>query len=417
VSLNTLGDQVRPSPAAAPEDVTHMEFRAKSSMLAAVTAPPGGSGGTPFQSPGLWVRVAPFAVVAVVAEVSLALPPGPQSIPATVASVVLLLATAGLFLLPWSRMPSWTSVLVPLTYTASVLALELASGATSGVGIVILIPLVWTALYHRPWESACIVPAIVAVELIESLTPVAVADVVIVRRVILWGALGALISVATHGLRDRIRRSQDRTAQLQGRLRELTVLADRDRIAADLRDKVIQRLFGAGLTLQGAASLTREIRVRNRIETSVDELDEAVRLLRDAIFGLERRPGDRRLRQEVTDLCAELSPAPEISFSGPVDGAMLLRTQEFLVEMVREALDPVGKHSVPARVSMAVGDNSCLTVVEAAPVPEPAEEAWATEGFSGLRELATDAGIRVDVETIPGGTRLAWQVPLSSALS
>jgi hypothetical protein len=126
--------------------------------------------------------VAPFAAVALLAQVSLALPPGPQSGSAVIASIVLLLATAGAFLLPWSRLPAWMSVLVPLLYTGSVLALILAAGATSGVGAVILIPLIWTALFHRRWESACVVAAIVAVELVISLTPVAVGNDVIARR-------------------------------------------------------------------------------------------------------------------------------------------------------------------------------------------------------------------------------------------
>jgi hypothetical protein len=131
--------------------------------------------GPPFHGPGLAVRVAPFAVVAVLAEASLALPPGPRSVPAAVVSV-LLLAVPAAFLLPWSRLPAWASVFVPLLYTGSVLALILAAGATSGVGIVILIPLVWTALFHQRWESACVVAAIVAVEVIISLTPATVPD-------------------------------------------------------------------------------------------------------------------------------------------------------------------------------------------------------------------------------------------------
>ena len=83
-------------------------------------------------------------------------------------SLGLLLAAAALFLLPWPRLPAWMPVLVPLTYTASVLALILAAGATSGVGIVLLIPLIWAALFHRRWESMGAVLAIVAVEVITS---------------------------------------------------------------------------------------------------------------------------------------------------------------------------------------------------------------------------------------------------------
>jgi len=81
-------------------------------------------------------------------------------------------------------------VLVPLAYTGSALALSLAGGTVSGVGIVLLVPLIWTALYHRRWESACVVVAIVAAEIVISLVQSA-PDAVIVRRMLLWGALGA----------------------------------------------------------------------------------------------------------------------------------------------------------------------------------------------------------------------------------
>lgn len=155
-------------------------------------------------------------MVVALAEASLALPPGPQSSWAVIVSLGLLLAAAAFFLLLWPRLPAWMPVLVPLTCTASVLAPILAAGATSGVGIVLLIPLIWAALFHRRWESACVVLAIVAVEVIISLTPVAVADSVIARRILLWASLGTLISVATHGLGDRVRACASRPGPAPG---------------------------------------------------------------------------------------------------------------------------------------------------------------------------------------------------------
>jgi Histidine kinase len=326
---------------------------------------PGAAAGYPFRGPGLVARVVPFAAVAVLAEASLALPPGTQADPAVAASIILLLVTAAEFLLPWRRLPAWLSVLVPLTYTASVLALILAAGPTSGVGIVILIPLIWTALFHRKWESACIVAAIMILQGIISLTPVIDPDAVTLRRVLLWGALGVLISVAAHGLRDRIGRSQREGARLQERLREVTVMEDRERIAADLRDKVIQQIFGAGLTLEGAASLTTQPEVRRRLESSVADLDRAVRLVRVAIFGLGHRSPGRGLRQDVLELCGGLDPVPEVSFSGPVDGALNPGARAELLGLLGDALGVLGRESAPARVSIAAGDDSCQAVVEA----------------------------------------------------
>jgi diguanylate cyclase (GGDEF)-like protein len=154
----------------------------------------------------LWRRVLPFAVVAGLAVASLALPPGPSSNADAFGSFGLLVVAALLLWLPVSRTPGAFSVLIPVTYAFSVLLLTLAAGgSTSGIGIVILLPLVWTALYHRPWESAVVVVVIVAIEVISSLTPVVVPFAVIARRVVFWTAIASLISVAAHDLRSRVR--------------------------------------------------------------------------------------------------------------------------------------------------------------------------------------------------------------------
>ena len=384
-------------------------------MLTATSVASSENAPSPFQGPGLWARVAPFAAVAVLAEASLLLPSGHESIAAVLTSVLLLLLAGAGFLLPWPRLPGWMTVLVPLTYTASVLALLLAAGSTSGVGIVILIPLVWTALFHRRWESVCVIAAIVLTEVIVSLTPVAAPAAVIARRVIFWAALGVLISVATHGLRDRIRRSRKRSEELQSRLRELTVLADRDRIAADLRDTVIQRIFAVGLSLQSAASRAPHGDIRDKISASVDELDHTVRMLRDAIFGLEQRPGERGLRQEVMEVCAQLSPAPEISFSGPVD-AVADRARGQLVTMLTEALGPVRDSAVAAKIGIAASNGSCRTVIEAGPPPAlhggaAIETGLRGEDFTRFQDRGAEAGIHVDITAIPDGVRVVWQVP------
>jgi diguanylate cyclase (GGDEF)-like protein len=153
-----------------------------------------------------WRRVLPFAFVAVLAVVSLALPPGPTSNADAFGSVGLFVLTAFLLWLPVSRSSGLFSVLVPVTYAFSVLLLILAAGGSnSGIGIVILLPLVWAALYHRPWESVVVVIVIVAIEVITSLTPIVVPVAVIARRVVFWTAIGSLISVAAHDLRSRVR--------------------------------------------------------------------------------------------------------------------------------------------------------------------------------------------------------------------
>ncbi len=391
-----------------------MGSTAESAVPPLMPPDPGQPPGFPFRGPGLLVRVAPFAVVTVLAEVSLALPPGVQSQSAVIASILLLLAVAGSFALPWRRLPARATVLVPLAYTGWVLALILAAGETAGVGIVILVPLVWTALFHQRWESACVVVAIVTVEVITSLVPTAAADSVITRRVLLWAGLGTLISVATHGLRDRIAHSQRESARLQEQLREVTVLQDRDRIAAGLQDEVVQRVFTTGLALQSAASQATQPGVRQRIEAAAGDLDQVLRLLRDTVFGLERRVRDRGLRREILELCEGMSPAPEVSFSGPLDGALHPGTGTWLIQLLREVFIVIEPVAVPASIGVTGDEQACVTVVEATARPHAADVEWAARKPAGLVELAARAGASIDIEPIPGGVRYALRLPLDA---
>ena len=380
-------------------------------MLSSASQTPG----YPFRGRGLAARVLPFAVVAVLAEASLALPPGSTSELAAIVSVVLLAATAAAFALPWARLPGWAPVLVPLCYAGSVLALTIAAGATSGVAIVALMPVAWTALFHHRWESACVLAATLVSVLVFSLVPVAGPAAVVARRVVFWGALGILISVATHGLRRRIQRSQAESTRLHERLYELSLLEDRDRIAGDLQDRVIQRIFTASLSLQAALALTSNPELGRRIEGVTRELDEATRLVRQSIFGLRARSDGADLRRGILDLCRELAPAlgttPDVSFSGAIDAALPGLTAGQLLEVLRETLTAVGRQAGPVQVAVTGSDKARLTVTLSGRWP-PAGQTRFTGSVETLREYARRIGAAIEIgAAADGGTRLAWQLP------
>jgi len=366
--------------------------------------------GSPFGGPGLLARAGPFGLVALCAEASLALSPGTHAWMAVAISLVLLAAVPVAFLLPWDRLPDWTTVLVPLIYTGSALALTLAAGTISGVGNVVLIPVIWTALFHRRWESFCVVAAIMAVEIIVSVVQAA-PDAVIARRILLWGALGGLLAVAAHGLRDRIHRSQEAAARLQERIGELMVVQDRDRVAASLQGSVVQRIFGVGLKLQGALSFSMAAQARRRVESSVTDLDDTVRLLRQAIFGVEHRRDGLGLRQQVLQLCAGLSPVPEITFAGQVDDALLADTGQ-LLSMLRLTLEVVGRRAGHTAIYVRAGENLSFAVTGTGLQARPADGAAGDGDLLPLRHQAGQAGFPIEIEPVPGGTRLTWQVPL-----
>jgi signal transduction histidine kinase len=372
--------------------------------------------GYPLRGTGLLVRVAPFAVIAVLAEASLMLPPGHVSSADAIVSLVLLLSVAAAFALPWQRMPGWPSVLVPLAYTGSVLALILAAGDTAGFGVIVLVPLIWTALFHRRWESGCVVAAVVAVEVVTSLMPVAVPGEVIARRIILWAGLGAVIAFAIHELRDRSSRARKEAARLHREITELSLVRDRERIAADLQDKVIQQVFTVGMNLHSTAALATSPKVRERILASADDLDHVLRLTRNAVFGLGERAQSRGLRAEIISLCDGISPPPEVRFTGPADDTLDPVRAARLVQTLRDALETVTVAVTAVAVTtvaVATVGSTWIAEMEIAgtlPDGDPASP-WP----AALSDGAAEAGVSLAVQRAPESTRFTWSMPLNGS--
>ncbi len=372
---------------------------------------------------GLLARIAPFAALAFLAEVSLALPPGPSSVPYATASVLILAATAALvLLLPWDRLPAWCDVTVPLLYVASVFPLiQAAGGEYAGIMLILLSPIIWTALYHRPWESGCVSVAALAVVLAISLVDApATPASVLIRRMIAWAALTVMIAVAGHGLRSRIRRSRQQTALMQARLREVSIMADRDRIARSLHDTVVQRLFASGLSLQGVIGLLgSRPDVAGRIDQVVQDLDDSITLLRRSIFEAAQRAPVPGLRRSILEVSRELTPrlgvVPEVTLEGPLDTAVPLPAARQLLGVLRDGLARSGTGAQATQVAVAVAaDHDAVTLTITDDGPQ-----WAARPNGDgpiLPELcarALQVGGTVATESAAGGgTRLIWRAPL-----
>jgi signal transduction histidine kinase len=382
-----------------------------------------GTSGRPLRRDGLLTRIAPFAALAILAEASLALPPGPASVPAAIASVLILLVTVALVVLvPWDRLPAWCDVTVPLLYTASVLPLAQAAGGTySGIMIILLSPIIWTALFHRPWESAVVSLAALAVVLAVSLMPDMASPAVLIRRMIAWAALAAMIAVAGHGLRARIRRSREQAALMQERLREMSILEDRDRIAASLHDTVVQRLFASGLSLQSTAGLLRgRPEVASRIDQVVRDLDESITLLRQSIFDPAHETAGPGLRRSILDVSRELTPwlgvVPEVTLEGPLDTAVPSPAARQLLGVLREGLAHSGAYAHATQVAVAVATDQetvTLTITDDG-TRWAARTAGNGSTLPALRARAQQVGATVATESASGETRLIWRAPLRS---
>lgn len=199
--------------------------------------------------------------------------------------------------------------------------------------------------------------------------------------------------------------SEAEPADPEGRRREITVI-ERDRILAQLQDKVIQQAFRAGLSLQGAAKMTADPEVCRLIGAATDELDHMIQEVRDAVFGYEQRTGGRGLREQIIDLSSRLVTTADISFVGPPDGTLDAATSAQLLENLRQALALIGEYATPARIDITAGDNAHDIVIEASLLDPGAGEP--TRQFASLRTRAAQPGIPVEIELVPGGTRFTW---------
>ncbi|WP_040479824.1 GAF domain-containing sensor histidine kinase [Longispora albida] len=194
----------------------------------------------------------------------------------------------------------------------------------------------------------------------------------------------------------------------------LAVLGDRERIARDLHDVVIQRLFAAGMQLQGAAKLAVRPEVADRINTVVDDLDGTIRDIRGAIFEL-RSPASGELRAEIRELLEECGRAlgfrPSLAIDGPVDSAVPEDLRPDLLAVLREALSNVARHAAATQAKVVVHvahSRLTLTVTD-----NGAGGARPSSGLLNLSGRATIRGGGCEVtDTVPSGTQLTWWAPL-----
>jgi signal transduction histidine kinase len=201
-------------------------------------------------------------------------------------------------------------------------------------------------------------------------------------------------------------------------LRQLDVFADRDRIARDLHDHVIQRLFASGMQLQSTLRRSTDPELRERLAHVVEELDTTVREIRTAIFDLHTA-GDgpagglsRRLLDTAAEAAAGSGMTPSMRISGPIDSLVPPEVATHAVAVVREAVSNVVRHAAASTVTVTVeaGENFQIEVVDDGVGFDPDA---ARSGLRNLEQRARDCGGVCTVASAPvGGTRLSWRVPL-----
>ena len=200
---------------------------------------------------------------------------------------------------------------------------------------------------------------------------------------------------------------------------QIAIFSDRDRIARDLHDLVIQRLFATGMSLQGAVRNIGSAEVAARVQRAVDDLDETIKEIRTSIFALQSPAPNAGEGVRSAVLAAVKAAAsgplgfePQVQFVGPVDTLVPANVAEQMLAVIREALSNVARHSgattatititaEPSAVELVVSDNGVGIATDVA-----------TSGLANLQRRATDLGGEFGFSA-GGGTDVRWRVPLN----
>ncbi|MGH3733181.1 MAG: GAF domain-containing sensor histidine kinase [Acidimicrobiales bacterium] len=208
-------------------------------------------------------------------------------------------------------------------------------------------------------------------------------------------------------------------ARLYDRAGEIELLAERERLARELHDTVIQRLFASGLSLQSCLSSIDDERAHQRVNQVVQELDDTIRQIRTSIFSLESaRESNVGVRSRVLQISNEaarfLGFEPEVRFAGVVELEVNDDLATDMLSTLREALANVARHARASRVEIEVivGEDTRLLVTDNG-VGYDTSSGSIGNGLRNMGQRARDRGGSLDIQSaLKGGTKICWRIPL-----
>jgi len=214
------------------------------------------------------------------------------------------------------------------------------------------------------------------------------------------------------------------SARRRQMLVRMSVLEERERMARDLHDTVIQQVFGVGLHLQGVIRLVHDEVARDRISRAIDDLDSTIRQIRVVIFDMASAPraGVPGLRRQLMGVAREASRVlgfePAVRFDGPVDTVVGEEMASGALATVREALSNVTRHAQATRVQIVViaGDQTLtIRVIDDGVGAPPDADFSGGHGLRNMRDRAERLGGRFELRVGPDscGTTVEWVLPLS----
>ncbi|WP_372481174.1 GAF domain-containing sensor histidine kinase [Mycolicibacterium lacusdiani] len=205
-------------------------------------------------------------------------------------------------------------------------------------------------------------------------------------------------------------------ASARARERELTVLNDRERIAHDLHDHVIQRLFAAGLDLQGTIARSKAPEVNERLSRTLDDLQSTIETIRTTIFELQSPAASAdlrvRLRALVSDLVGDSGISTTVRVVGPV-GGLTGHIAENAEAVATEAISNAVRHSNASHVSVTVTVRDEFTLEVADDGGGIPEDNPRRSGLANMQRRAELLGGDCTVDSGPDtGTLVRWSVPV-----
>jgi signal transduction histidine kinase len=199
---------------------------------------------------------------------------------------------------------------------------------------------------------------------------------------------------------------------------QLTILAERERIAHDLHDHVIQRLFAAGMDLQGTLARARSPEVAERLNRTLDDLQTIIEEIRSTIFQLKSPLGKgadfrQRIQRVVADLTEDRDIVTTMRIQGPmtaVGGELAEHAEAVTAEAVSNAL----RHSGASRLTVEIGAADMFTLeISDNGCGIPADNARRS-GLANMKHRAEQLGGSCEITPGPqGGTRVHWTAPLT----
>ncbi|MEV5607660.1 GAF domain-containing protein [Streptomyces sp. NPDC052225] len=206
---------------------------------------------------------------------------------------------------------------------------------------------------------------------------------------------------------------------------QMSLLEDRDRIARDLHDLAIQRLFATGMTLQSAQRFVQHPEASERLMRAVDDLDTTIKIIRSTIFGLREREAPKagaglrvRTVRAVEEAARVLGFTPALRMEGLIDVDVPGAVADDVLAVLVEALTNVARHAAASavEVTLAVRGREVTLTVEDDGVGIPNVEEVHRSGLANLAARATRrGGTLTTTARDDSGTRLEWRVPLKDA--